>query len=458
MSDRIPIPGRGTTGIAPEAVGRATAWIDPRSLRPHPRNHLIYGEDEDIEELVELIEKTNWIKPLVVTPNDVIISGHRRWKTVLKLGIDRVPIEIQAFEDPTAELEALLLENASRIKTPEQKAREARVWQEIEGEKAKVRQLAGLKQGKSAPVVENFPQREIGKTRDRLAKRVGFGSGRTYEKAEKVVVQIDKVREEGREAEASALRQVLNGQSVDAAYKLLKVTTQERENLLGLIARGQAKTTQQARRMLSRSQREGDRGIVTMQGFSVGDRVEVDEKASSHGGEMGEVVEILHASCQISIMLEDCSDRVSFCPSELMLVQKAIVESPYQIGDVVIIDFQEPASVEGSDRCWHGYWGVVRSVSEVGVVEVDVGKRQLLVFSYDLKSVYTERSRSVDIERSRDAESPSPHLKEVAEKIVKLRGEDLDDLETNMLNFLQRRVEFTERQLKHLEYLLSLYF
>ncbi|MBP0016723.1 MAG: hypothetical protein J7647_04100 [Cyanobacteria bacterium SBLK] len=167
---------------------------------------------------------------------------------------------------------------------------------------------------------------------------------------------------------------------------------------------------------------------------------------------------VLHASCQISVMLENRSDLVSFCPSELMLVQKAIVQSLYQIGDVVVIDFQEPASVEGSDRCWHGYWGLVRSVSEVGVVEVDVGKRQLSVFSYDLKSVYTSASLSANIEPSRDVESSISHLKEIVEQILKLRGEDLDDLETNMLNFLQRRVEFTERQLQHLEYLLSLYF
>jgi len=43
----------------------------------------------------------------------------------------------------------------------------------IEEEKSRRRQLAGLKQGATAPVVANLPQREKGKTRDKVAEQVG---------------------------------------------------------------------------------------------------------------------------------------------------------------------------------------------------------------------------------------------------------------------------------------------
>ena len=50
---------------------------------------------------------------------------------------------------------------------------------------ARRRQLAGLKQGDGVPVKEIFPERETRQTRDKVAEAVGFGSGRSYERAVK---------------------------------------------------------------------------------------------------------------------------------------------------------------------------------------------------------------------------------------------------------------------------------
>ena len=137
------------------------ARLDPRSLKPHPRNITIYGE-ETLDDLIEQIQTSGWIKPIVVTRKHHIISGHRRWKAALALNFPTVPIEYRDFPDETAELEALLLENATRSKTIEQKVREAEVWKEIEQAKARTRQTAFLKQGLQSPVVANFPPRGIG--------------------------------------------------------------------------------------------------------------------------------------------------------------------------------------------------------------------------------------------------------------------------------------------------------
>ena len=53
-------------------------------LRPHPRNAAIYG-DEDVQELAHQIRRSGWMKPLVVTENNLIVSGHRRWRAAALL-------------------------------------------------------------------------------------------------------------------------------------------------------------------------------------------------------------------------------------------------------------------------------------------------------------------------------------------------------------------------------------
>jgi hypothetical protein len=83
--------------------------IDPQRLQPHPENNRIYGEHEDVSVLVELIQQSGWIKPIVVSQHRRIISGHRRWKAALELRWKEVPIFVQEFSNEVAELEALLL-------------------------------------------------------------------------------------------------------------------------------------------------------------------------------------------------------------------------------------------------------------------------------------------------------------------------------------------------------------
>ena len=66
--------------------------VDPKTLKPHPRNSSIYGENEDISKLIESICQSGWIKPLVITSDNVIISGHRRWEAALELGIESISL------------------------------------------------------------------------------------------------------------------------------------------------------------------------------------------------------------------------------------------------------------------------------------------------------------------------------------------------------------------------------
>jgi ParB family chromosome partitioning protein len=235
------------TGMVQTPAPPVFTEMDPKELKPHPANSSIYGSYEDVTELVELIAQSGWVKPLVVTPSFRIISGHRRWKATLQLELKSVPVEVREFADELAELEALLLENASRFKTIEQKVREANAWKEVEASKAFHRQilLAGTRPNTQPDLQVNLPEGEKGQTRDLIAQRVGLRA-RNYEKAARVVETIDEQTSLGDSSSAQALRRVLNEQSVDAAYQIVKKPTDERAKILSNLASGEAKTTKEA--------------------------------------------------------------------------------------------------------------------------------------------------------------------------------------------------------------------
>ncbi len=227
--------------------------VELHLLQPHPCNREIYGE-EDVSELVGYIAKSKWIKPLVISQNSRIISGHRRWQAARALGLRFVPCVRQVFETEIDELSALLLENVTREKTAEQKVREGAQWKKIEEAEARRRMAEGayltntlLDRVRVYTGCENFrtasPKRRVS---DKVAERVGFGTGRTYEKAVKVVDRADEMKNEGKVEEAKALLAVLNEQSVDAAAKVLVLPEREQAVALHKVANGEAATIQAA--------------------------------------------------------------------------------------------------------------------------------------------------------------------------------------------------------------------
>jgi ParB family chromosome partitioning protein len=107
-------------------------------------NAELYKQRED-KAFEDSINQFGILKPLVVTPNHVIISGARRWRAALKLGFDKVPCEVKEFED---EERAVIEYNRYRNKTPREIANEYRKIQEKLAPEAKERQLTQLKQHK----------------------------------------------------------------------------------------------------------------------------------------------------------------------------------------------------------------------------------------------------------------------------------------------------------------------
>ncbi len=84
----------------------------------------------------------------------------------------------------------------------------------------------------------------------------------------------------------------------------------------------------------------------------------------------------------------------------------------------------------------------MQEIGELGSVKVDVGCATLQLLPFDLKPI----------------DNPSPQLRDVALRLLRLRKLELDEIEEKMLDVLQAREWFTDHQLIHLETIEKLYF
>ncbi len=120
-------------------------------LKFHPMNEQIYGANEDISELKKDIRKSGDVMTLVITPDNMIISGHRRVKACRELvaeGDERfneVDCEVREFSSEDEEISYLIRCNHSREKTREQRARESEKLLEAEKALAAERKKSGTK-------------------------------------------------------------------------------------------------------------------------------------------------------------------------------------------------------------------------------------------------------------------------------------------------------------------------
>jgi hypothetical protein len=142
------------------------SFRDPKTLQPHPVSAALYlnGRDDwsidteqmtpleasneimekmDVSDILDSIARDGIRVPLVITPEGIIISGCRRWKVAMMLGLTTVPVEVKSFADEVEEKRAILDYNRSRVKNTSQTMREADLHMEIIGKLARKRILAG---------------------------------------------------------------------------------------------------------------------------------------------------------------------------------------------------------------------------------------------------------------------------------------------------------------------------
>jgi ParB family chromosome partitioning protein len=161
-----------------------TASIDIKKIKVESRIRKDYG---DIEGLAESIKKHGLLQPIVVTPDYILIAGERRLKAVTLLGWKVVLAKIQTATDREEQLLCEIAENEQRKEfTPSERVAYGLELEQIERLKAKERQATST--GGNVPQLRDRGHKaEHGRATDIVAKRVGFGSGKTYERAKAVV-------------------------------------------------------------------------------------------------------------------------------------------------------------------------------------------------------------------------------------------------------------------------------
>jgi len=188
-------------------------YVPVEELEPHPLNKRIYT-NEDIGELKGKIAEHGFHSEhnLIVTPENQILSGHRRWRAAKELEIEQLPVVRVEPDGENDELRRLLLANQYRDKTPAEKIREGKAWEQVEREAAKERkeQATGHQ--------EKFPEAETGQARDKVGEKIGV-SGRTYERGKEVKEKAD----EGDEVAQEQWEKLERGeQSISGAHREVK--------------------------------------------------------------------------------------------------------------------------------------------------------------------------------------------------------------------------------------------
>lgn len=185
----------------------------PSQLKPHPENIKIYGDEKPDEGLIESIKENGILEMLIITENDEIISGHRRWLAAQECGLQKLPCIIKKYETPLHERHEIVEHNRQRVKSHIQAMRESEVIEEWERVQAQKRQGTRTDLN-SVNIPENFPE-SCEDHRDAVGAQLGM-SGRTYEKA-KTVYDYAK---EGNELAMYYVVEVDAGRmSIDKAYK-----------------------------------------------------------------------------------------------------------------------------------------------------------------------------------------------------------------------------------------------
>ena len=122
-------------------------------LKPNPINETIYDENINaLNELKQSIELNGLLEPLVITRSNMVISGHRRLKSLKQIGFETCDCRISTYENDTI---AMIELNRYRQKTTNEIVKEAEILKTEYKKLMKLgRPLKGeIRDGKSRTIV-----------------------------------------------------------------------------------------------------------------------------------------------------------------------------------------------------------------------------------------------------------------------------------------------------------------
>jgi ParB family chromosome partitioning protein len=83
-------------------------------LKVNPQNPRGWiGHDVALRELAMSIQSQGVLQPIIITPNNVIVAGHRRVKAAALVGVETVPVIIKTLSK-SEQLQWMLIENLQR--------------------------------------------------------------------------------------------------------------------------------------------------------------------------------------------------------------------------------------------------------------------------------------------------------------------------------------------------------
>jgi len=87
-------------------------WVDVGLLMPNPKNRNDHPKKQ-IERLAEIIKFQGWRHPIIVSnQSGYIVAGHGRLLAAKELGLDKVPVQFQDFENEDQEYAFCVSDNA----------------------------------------------------------------------------------------------------------------------------------------------------------------------------------------------------------------------------------------------------------------------------------------------------------------------------------------------------------
>lgn len=159
--------------------------IETSSLTPHPKNLEIYGETQNVEDLVEDIRERGVILcNLIIDQDNQIIDGVRRWMSATQLSMETVPCERKTYETIEEVIADIISYSKQRIKTSEQLYKLGKELKKIYAAEARLITLSRLEQNQSTDGLTASPT--VGRTADRIGEDIGLSSA-TWKRLEYVL-------------------------------------------------------------------------------------------------------------------------------------------------------------------------------------------------------------------------------------------------------------------------------
>jgi hypothetical protein len=124
VTKKPPSPSRGKNGTSPEIFNVPLADVAPAVV-----NDVVYGmidpDDPSLDELVRLMGSEGQLEPVVLTIDNVLLSGHRRRAAATRLGWETLRARRHPINSTDPDFEKVLVAyNAQRDKSPDVRIRE----------------------------------------------------------------------------------------------------------------------------------------------------------------------------------------------------------------------------------------------------------------------------------------------------------------------------------------------